>query len=83
MPVRALAIPCLRLPLVYALAVAFVFAAVSLAAAAQFTGSPDVVTATGAVVLTFAFLAFYAWVNVVVVAAGGKALPRLGRPLLR
>jgi len=75
-----LIIPCLKLPLVYPLAVALVFAAVSLAAIGAFTGSPNVLTAAGAVALTFAFLAFYAWVNVALVAMGGKAIPPLGKP---
>jgi uncharacterized protein len=78
-----LIVPCLKLPLVYPVAVALVFAAVSLAAIGAFTGSADIFTAAGAVALTFAFLAFYAWVNVALVAAGGKALPPLGRPPIR
>jgi len=75
-----LVIPCLKLPLVYPLAVALVFVAVSLAAIGAFTASANVFTAAGAVALTFAFLAFYAWVNVALVAMGEKAIPPLGKP---
>lgn len=64
----------------YPLAVALVFAAVSLAAIGTFTSSANVFTAAGAVALTFAFLTFYAWVNVALAAMGGKAIPPLGKP---
>lgn len=47
-----LVIPCLKLPLVYPLAVALVFVAVSLAAIGAFTASASVFTAAGAVALT-------------------------------
>lgn len=73
-----LVIPCLKLPAIYPLAVALVFAANALAAAGVFTGSPNVFTAAGAVALSFAFLAFYAWVHVALKAMGSRALPPLG-----
>lgn len=77
-----LVIPCLKLPAVYPLAVALVFVANALAASAVFTSSPNLLIAAGAVALTFAFLAFYAWVNVALKAMGSKALPPLGPQLL-
>lgn len=44
--------------------------------------SPDVLTGTGVAVLTFAFLAFHAWVNVAL--AGRRRDGAAGtRPLLR
>lgn len=75
-----LTIPCLKLPLVYPLAVGFVFVAVSLAAIGAFTGSSNWNTAAGATALTFGFLAFYAWVNVALTAVGVKLVPPLGKP---
>lgn len=78
-----LTIPCLKLPLVYPLAVGLVFAANALAACGAFTGSSNVFLAAGAVVLTFAFLAFYAWVHVALAAVGARAWPPLGRVVLR
>lgn len=75
-----LVIPCLKLPLVYPLAIALVFVAEALAAIGAFTGSENVFMAAGAVALTFAFLAFYAWVNVALAAMGMKAIPPLGKP---
>ncbi|MGH3280841.1 MAG: GPR1/FUN34/YaaH family transporter, partial [Trebonia sp.] len=77
-----LTIPCLKLPLVYPLAVGLVFAGVALAACAAFTGSPNVTMAAGATVLTFAFLAFYAWTNVALTAVGVKQVPPLGPVVL-
>jgi len=78
-----LTIPCLALPAIYGLAVALVFVACSLAASAVFKSSPNLFTAAGATALTFAFLAFYAWVHVALKSVGVKALPPLGRPILR
>lgn len=78
-----LTIPCLVLPAVYPLAVFLVFVACALAASGAFTGSQNLFTAAGATALTFAFLAFYAWVRVAVEAVGGKALLPLGRPIVR
>jgi succinate-acetate transporter protein len=77
-----LTIPCLRLPITYNLAVALVCVATALAAAGSFTGSAGVLTAAGAVALTFSFLAFYGWTNVALTAAGGTPFPPLGKPLL-
>jgi hypothetical protein len=48
-----------------------------------FKSSPNLFTAAGATALTFAFLAFYAWVHVALTSVGVKALPPLGRPILR
>lgn len=78
-----LTIPCLKLPLVYPLAVGLVFVAVALTACGAFTGSANVTTAAGATVLTFAFLAFYAWTNVALTAVGVKRVPPLGPVVLR
>lgn len=78
-----LVIPCLKLPVIFPLAVFLVFVACALAAAAAFTGSENLNTATGATALTFSFLAFYSWVNVALTAVGGPAFPPLGRPVLR
>lgn len=77
-----LVIPCLKLPAVYPLAVFLVFVACALAASGAFTGSANVFTAAGATALTFAFLAFYAWVHVALEAMGGPAVPPLGRVLM-
>jgi uncharacterized protein len=78
-----LTIPCLVLPAVYPLAVGLVFVACSLAACAVFEQSPNLFTAAGATALTFAFLAFYAWVNVTLKSVGVTKLPPLGPPILR
>lgn len=77
-----LVIPCLKLPAIYPLAVALVFAACALAASGVYTSSPNVLTAAGAVALSFAFLAFYAWVHVALKAMGSKTLPPLGPQIL-
>jgi succinate-acetate transporter protein len=69
--------------LVYPAAVGLVFVAVALAACGAFTGSSNVFKAAGATALTFAFLAFYAWANVALTAAGVKMTPPLGKPVLR
>jgi succinate-acetate transporter protein len=74
-----LTIPCLKLPAIYPAAVALVFVACALAACAAFTESQNVFIAAGAVALTFAFLAFYAWVNVALTAVGARrSWPPLG-----
>jgi succinate-acetate transporter protein len=78
-----LTIPCLVLPAVYPLAVGLVFVACSLAACAVFEQSPNLFTAAGATALTFAFLAFYAWVHVTLNSVGVTKLPPLGPPILR
>ncbi|MGH9101481.1 MAG: GPR1/FUN34/YaaH family transporter [Acidimicrobiales bacterium] len=78
-----LTIPCLKLPLVYPLAVGLVFVAVSLAAVGAFTGATDWFTAAGASALSFGFLAFYAWVHVALTAVGVSKVPPLGRSPLR
>lgn len=78
-----LTIPCLRLPAIYPLAVFLVFVACALAAAGAHINSENLFTAAGATALTFAFLAFYAWINVVVGGSGGRRLPPIGRPILR
>jgi hypothetical protein len=62
--------------------VALVFAACALAASGVFVNSPNTLTAAGAVALSFAFLAFYAWVNVALKAMGSKVLPPLGPVLI-
>jgi len=78
-----LTIPCLVLPVIYPLAVFLVFVACALAACGAFTGSESLFTAAGATALSFAFLAFYAWVRVALESVGSKVLPPLGRPLVR
>jgi succinate-acetate transporter protein len=78
-----LTIPCLALPAIYPLAVGLVFVACALAASAVFTGTQNLFTAAGATALTFAFLAFYAWVHVALKSVGVTALPPLGKPILR
>jgi len=78
-----LTIPCLWLPAIYPLAVFLVFVAMVLAAAAQFTGSQNLLTATGATALSFAFLAFYSFVSQAVASMSGKTVPPLGPPLVR
>lgn len=77
-----LVIPCLWLPVIYPAAVFLVFVAMAFLAAAQFVGSPWLVTAAGATALTFAFLAFYSFVSQGVTAMTGRAGLPLGRPLL-
>jgi succinate-acetate transporter protein len=78
-----LVIPVLMLPAVYPLAVFLVFVACALSAASAFTGSENLSIAAGATALTFAFLAFWAWVHVALKAMGGPAWPPLGEPALR
>lgn len=70
-----LAIPCLRLPLIYPVIVILIVAAVALVAA----GLPVI---AGYFALTFAFLGFYAWINVAQTAMGARSFPPLGSPLL-
>lgn len=77
-----LIIPCLRLPVVFTLAVTLVFVALAVAAAAVFTSSSTLFTVAGCVALTFAFLAFYSYAEVAMVAAGGKSILPLGKPPL-
>lgn len=77
-----LTIPCLVLPFVYPLAVFLVFVGVALSAVATFEGTNDWFLAAGATVLSFAFLAFYAWTNVALTAVGQRSIPPLGKPLL-
>jgi hypothetical protein len=57
-----------------------VFAACAPAASGVFTNSPNVFTAASAVALSFAFLAFYAWVHVALKAMGSTTLHRSDRP---
>lgn len=78
-----LTVPCLALPAVYPLAVFLVFVACAFAASGAFTGSRNLFIAAGATALTFAFLAFYAWVRVAFEGVTGRPLPPLGRPVLR
>jgi uncharacterized protein len=78
-----LVVPCLKLPAIYPLAVFLVFVACALAASGAFTGSENLFTAAGATALTFAFLAFYAWVNVALKVMGSTVLPPLGRAVWR
>lgn len=77
-----LVIPCLWLPVIYPSAVFLVFVAMAFLAAAQFVGSPWLITAAGATALTFAFLAFYSFTSQGVTAMTGRAALPLGRPLL-
>lgn len=77
-----LLIPCLLLPAIYPAVVALVVAALGLAAAGTFTGSALLLNIAGYVVLTFAFLGFYAFVNVALSSMGARAFPPLGKPLL-
>lgn len=78
-----LLVPCLRLPAVYPAVVALVVAALALAAAALHTGVTELLTIAGYIILTFAFLGFYAFVNVGLTAMGAKKpFPPLGRPLI-
>lgn len=78
-----LLIPCLRLPAVYPLVVGLVVAALALAAAALHTGTAELLTIAGYVILTFAFLGFYAFINVGLTAMGAKQpFPPLGKPLV-
>jgi succinate-acetate transporter protein len=79
-----LLIPCLRLPAVYPLVVALVVAATALAATFAHTGNTNLLTIAGYVVLTFAFLGFYAFINVALTATGAKRpMPPLGPAVLR
>ncbi|MGH3320897.1 MAG: GPR1/FUN34/YaaH family transporter [Streptosporangiaceae bacterium] len=75
-----LTVLCTRLPAVYPLAVFLVFVAVALAAAAVSLASETLFLATGAAALSFAFLAFYAWINVGMTATGARPFPPLGPP---
>lgn len=75
-----LVIPCLKLPLVYPLAIALVFVACVLSAIGAFEGQQAWFTAAGVTALIFSFLAFYSWVNVALTAVGAKLVPPLGRP---
>lgn len=76
-----LLIPCLRLPAVYPGIVALVVAALALAAASLHTGVAELLTVAGYIILTFAFLGFYAFVNVGLTAMGAKnPFPPLGKP---
>jgi succinate-acetate transporter protein len=77
-----LVIPCLWLPVIYPAAVFLVFVAMAFMAAAQFAGSPWLITAAGVTALVFAFLAFYSFVSQGIAAMGGRARLPLGRPLL-
>jgi succinate-acetate transporter protein len=78
-----LLIPCLRLPAVYPLVVALVVAATALAATFAHTGNTNLLTIAGYVILTFAFLGFYAFINVALTATGAKRpMPPLGRAVL-
>lgn len=78
-----LLIPCLRLPAVYPAVVGLVVAALALAAASLQTGVAELLTVAGYIILVFAFLGFYAFVNVGLTAMGAKKpFPPLGKPLI-
>ncbi|MEU0514239.1 GPR1/FUN34/YaaH family transporter [Amycolatopsis sp. NPDC006125] len=78
-----LLVPCLRLPAVYPLIVGLVVAALALAATALHVGDATLFEFSGYVVLAFAALGFYAFVNVGLTAMGAREpFPPLGRPLL-
>ena len=77
-----LVIPCLWLPVIYPSAVFLVFVAMAFIAAAQFVGSPWLITAAGATALTFSFLAFYSFVSQGVTAMTGRVGLPLGKALL-
>lgn len=68
-------IPCLRLPAIYPIILALIVAALSFAAAGVFS-------IAGYLALTFAFLGFYASLNVAQVALGAKPLLSLGKPFV-
>jgi hypothetical protein len=79
-----LLVPCLRLPAVYPAIVGLVVAALVLAAISMGTGVGVLLTIAGYVILAFALLGFYAFVNVGLTAMDSKTpLPPLGKPLLR
>ena len=88
MPVAPARHPPPETPAIYPLAVALVFADCAPAASGVFTNSPNVFTAAGAVALSFAFLAFFAWVHVALrqhvalKAMGSTTLPPLGPPVI-
>lgn len=72
-----LIVPCLRLPLIYPVIMVLIVAALACAAAGLFP-------IAGYLALTFTFLAFWAWLNVVQTSVGAtKTWPPLGRPLIR
>lgn len=75
-----LVLMALRLPAVYPLIVALVAAALGVAAAATVTGSTLLLHIAGFIVLTFAFLGYWAFVSVGQAATGGKPIPPLGAP---
>jgi|SRR5579875_3337164 len=74
-----LLIPCLLLPAVYPLVVGLVVVALALAAASAHNADANLLKAAGYVILVFAFLGFYAFVNVGLEAMGAKRpFPPLG-----
>ncbi len=75
-----LLIVTLRLPLVYPLIVALVVLALILVTVGTLTGSTALSQIAGIVVLVFALLGYYAFLNLSSVALGGRAFPPLGRP---
>lgn len=78
-----LLIPCLRLPVVYPAIVGLVVAALAIAAAGVHTGVAELLVVAGYIILTFAFLGFYAFVNVGLTAMGAKTpFPPLGKPVV-
>ena len=72
----------LRLPLTYAVIVALVVLALCLASIATLTGSTAVSKAAGGVILLFALVGYYAFLNLASVALGGRPFPPLGRPAI-
>lgn len=75
-----LLIVSLRLPLVYPLIVALVVLALILVIIGILTSSTAPSKAAGLVVLGFALLGYYAFLNLCSVALGGRPFPPLGRP---
>ncbi|HEX3813860.1 MAG TPA: GPR1/FUN34/YaaH family transporter [Mycobacteriales bacterium] len=75
-----LLIPCLLLPAVYPAIVALVVVALGFAAASAHTGNADLLKTAGYIILVFAALGFYAFVNVGLTSMGAKRpFPPLGK----
>ena len=78
-----LLVPSLKLPAVYPAIVGLVVVALALAATALQVGDATLLEWAGYVTLAFAFLGFYAFVNVGLTAMGArKPFPPLGKPLM-
>lgn len=75
-----LLIVTLRLPLVYPLIVALVVLVLILVTVGTLTSSTVLSQVAGILVLGFALLGYYAFLNLCSVALGARAFPPLGRP---